>query len=301
VEGEQIRGENENEGEGGLESDSDEEATDQGEGRKPKPSLKVLSINVSGINDPGKRRALFTWLRLQRADIILLSETHLADQAKIPFWQAAWARRGGGPEGASWWAVSSSPHTGGTAVLMRPNLPAKILGVEREEGGHGRWVRVRAMLDETEFVWQAVYAPAEGPARVRWIADPAWRPPTSLARHIIGGDLNCVEDAARDTVNRPEYGNAGGRECADASAALGWCDAWLDQRRAKVGSGMTFWRGVGGSRIDRIYVDSTSGQQILRAWTCVWAQSDHLAIACTLSELGARGGPSPSASPRTET
>ena len=44
---------------------------------KMKPdSLKFLSLNVRGLGNFRKRRAIFTWCRKQNADLIFLQETH---------------------------------------------------------------------------------------------------------------------------------------------------------------------------------------------------------------------------------
>ena len=125
------------EGGRGAVNDSDEESDDERAVTKmPRAALKIVNINVSGINNPLKRRQLFAWLRENKIDVALLSETHLADNSKIPYWQRGWA-----PSAAaykSWWSVSATPHTGGTAVLLRPSLQATMGRVEmdaRENNG----------------------------------------------------------------------------------------------------------------------------------------------------------------------
>ena len=44
---------------------------------KMKPdSLKLLSLNVRGLGNFRKRRAIFAWCRKENADLIYLQETH---------------------------------------------------------------------------------------------------------------------------------------------------------------------------------------------------------------------------------
>ena len=44
---------------------------------KTKPdSLKLVSLNVRGLSNFRKRRAIFTWFRKRKADVIFLQETH---------------------------------------------------------------------------------------------------------------------------------------------------------------------------------------------------------------------------------
>ena len=40
-------------------------------------SVKLLSVNVRGLSNFKKRRAIFTWCRKRNADFIFLQETHL--------------------------------------------------------------------------------------------------------------------------------------------------------------------------------------------------------------------------------
>ena len=39
-------------------------------------SVKLLSVNVRGLSNFKKRRAIFTWCRKWNADFIFLQETH---------------------------------------------------------------------------------------------------------------------------------------------------------------------------------------------------------------------------------
>lgn len=57
---------------------------------KIKPdSLKLVSLNVRGLRNFRNHRAIFTWGRKQKADLIFLQETHStkADEFK---WKKEW-------------------------------------------------------------------------------------------------------------------------------------------------------------------------------------------------------------------
>lgn len=43
-------------------------------------SVKILSLNVNGLNNPIKRQKVMSKLRKEKAQIIYLQETHLTDQ-----------------------------------------------------------------------------------------------------------------------------------------------------------------------------------------------------------------------------
>ena len=48
---------------------------------KAKPqSIKLLSLNVRGLSNFHKRRAIFSWCRKQKADLIFLQETPIPQQ-----------------------------------------------------------------------------------------------------------------------------------------------------------------------------------------------------------------------------
>ena len=57
---------------------------------KMKPdSLKFLSLNVRGLGNLRKRRAIFTWCRKQNADLIFLQETHSTKNCESQ-WKKEW-------------------------------------------------------------------------------------------------------------------------------------------------------------------------------------------------------------------
>ena len=52
---------------------------------KAKPeSIKLLSLNVRGLSNFHKRRAIFSWCRKQKADLIFLQETHSPAERQDP-------------------------------------------------------------------------------------------------------------------------------------------------------------------------------------------------------------------------
>ena len=55
-----------------------------------RPSLRLLSLNVNGLRSASKRSSLFTLLRRDRWDVVLLQETHHTDEAE----GQAWAEEG---------------------------------------------------------------------------------------------------------------------------------------------------------------------------------------------------------------
>ena len=57
---------------------------------KENVNLKILSLNVPGIQSPEKRNALFICLNKQRADIINLQETYSSKDIEN-IWRTQWS------------------------------------------------------------------------------------------------------------------------------------------------------------------------------------------------------------------
>ena len=256
------------------------------------PPVRVATLNVSGLNNREKRWGIFSFLRDRlKAQVVLLSETHLSDEAQVPFWSQKWGvgRDDGAPR--AFWSRSDSPHTGGAAVLFHPSLPITVKEVERDPGPRGRWVRVRVLLFKREWTFTAVYAPAQAAERVQFMSKPEWAKPDGLgALAVVGGDFNCVEDVEMDVVRRPKYENAGGSELCKWVEAGGWQDGDRVKRRASAHSNMTFVQEVGASRLDRIYVGAGLDRAVRSVETQVCALSDHRAVVMLLTEGGKAAG-----------
>ena len=85
---------------------------------KMKPdSLKLLSLNVRGLGNFRKRRAVFTWCRKQKADLIFLQETHTTKNYESQ-WKKEW--------GSSIMFSHGRTNARGVAVLIRSGLDIVI-------------------------------------------------------------------------------------------------------------------------------------------------------------------------------
>ena len=83
-------------------------------------ALRLLSLNVNGMQSAHKRLTLFSELLLNAWDVIVLQETHHDNEAE----GLAWAREGAGVGkpwlGDTFWSsCSHNPRSGGVAVLFR--------------------------------------------------------------------------------------------------------------------------------------------------------------------------------------
>ncbi len=72
--------------------------------------LKILTLNVRGLNDKKKRQNVYYWLRRTDADIIALQETHLGRACDESKWSHEW-------DGQSYWTVAAG-NSKGVALLF---------------------------------------------------------------------------------------------------------------------------------------------------------------------------------------
>ena len=88
--------------------------------------LKILSLNVRGLNTSTKRRQVFRWLHQQNSEVIFLQETYSSVQtAKL--WEAEW--------GGKMVACHGSTHSRGVMFLFKPKINVSIGNVIRDKNG----------------------------------------------------------------------------------------------------------------------------------------------------------------------
>ena len=227
-----------------------------------------MCVNVRGFNNPDKRRTLRHWLkRVVRADISLLSETHCDSQEKADQWTKEWSGLSAAlqPEATkrnAYFSISSSPHTGGTAVLLHPDFvpQVNVTKVSSDTQHQGAWTSILMNFDGKVFQIDALYMPVDPSLRVPAIEDyfsacHSSSSPDTL--HIAGGDINCVEEKWRDVQTLSSYPNRGGDEWLAQRASAHLMDAWLHHCPDRAG----FTRAPAGSttktRIDRLYLSTS--------------------------------------------
>ena len=74
--------------------------------------IKILSLNVRGLRNHVKRRALFLYLKNQKADFHCLQETFLLEEDEV-IWASEW--------GGKILFSHRTQHSKGTGILQRPN------------------------------------------------------------------------------------------------------------------------------------------------------------------------------------
>lgn len=112
--------------------------------------LKVISLNVNGLNIQTKRRAIFDHIRLLNPHCCLLQETHSTDS--VP---AIWAAKWGGKIIFNHGSASSK----GVAILFKPGFqPAINAQVSDPEG---RLLLLDITVGSAAYLIGSIYAPMQ--------------------------------------------------------------------------------------------------------------------------------------------
>ena len=116
---------------------------------KVKPeSIKFLSLIVRGLSNFHKRRAIFSWCRKQKTNLIFLQETHSTTER-----QDQWRKEWGAPVLFS----HGSTNTRGVAILMKNSLNITIQ--QSEISSDGRFIVLKADINNETYTIANVYGP----------------------------------------------------------------------------------------------------------------------------------------------
>ena len=143
--------------------------------------LKLLSLNVRGLRNQNKRRAIFSYLKSQRATIYCLQETHcLANDEKV--WSSEW-------DGQIIYSHGTA-HSRGACTLLNPNSTYHFRTIESDS--QGRFVIAKLGVEKEYFFIVDIYAPNDYRNEDNFIKtlSECIISKTNTSRVIIAGDWN---------------------------------------------------------------------------------------------------------------
>lgn len=149
-------------------------------------NIKIVSLNVKGLNHVIKRQKILTFLKKEKAQIAFLSETHLNDLEHLKL-RRSWV-------GQVCYS-SYSTNSRGVAILIHRGLP---FTVERTiKDCDGRYVLVSGYLYGEHILIGCIYGPTSYEAAffLKLLSDVSL---VSTPYVILGGDFNCVSDPSVD-------------------------------------------------------------------------------------------------------
>ena len=243
-------------------------------------ALSVIAVNACGLNARDKRIRFFHWLRSLDVDVILLSETHCSSAEAAMLWASDWHIQ----SDSSAFSLSSSAHTGGSAILLHPRAltRSRHCRFSTHHSFNGALTLATVEYAGTCYSFASIYAPVDSPSRLAFfrhlcsVSFPA-------GPLIMGGDFNCVENPARDHRGiSPAYHaqQPGGALLADLCARRQLVDGWLTFYGA--GGPPPFTRysptSESATRIDRLYVSATLATSISAMSVVSAPWTDHAAV-----------------------
>ena len=159
----------------------------------PHAELKLLTLNVRGLNNDDKRRQVCTWLKDSKSDIILLQETHLTEKTnKIMALQV---------KSYETFFNNGGTNTKGTMILCKKNV--SLAGKEIYKDGNGRLQAVEVDINGKKVIIWNIYAPNTIHEQIQFYN----RLQEVLNKHkgekILGGDFN-VARTKRDRTGKCE-------------------------------------------------------------------------------------------------
>ena len=239
--------------------------------------LKVASLNVRGLNAHAdslggipKRVALWKWVKVHKIDVLLLQETHATTSTATGFWTKQWG-------GQALWAPSTTPHSGGTAILVTRQIKGTLKN--KSTGPDGSWAREDLETEEGTLTFLSAYAPTDPPARGQWIQNTLSQGLRNLKHPTIaGGDWNCVSNGTLDSIS-PYTGLLQGGKAIDQLMAENGRDDVLRITQPDH-KWFTRWEGLHGNRLDRIFASGSLCEETMHLAPIMCPWSDHYLLPC---------------------
>ena len=169
--------------------------------------LKILSLNARGLRNTNKRRAIFSYLKDQKATIFNLQETFSKPEDEN-IWTAEWGGKG--------FFSNGREHSKGVTMLINPARKFQVSIVEIDP--HGRYLISKLQVELTICYVINVYAPNDYREQEQFI-------------RILGEKLVSKTDTTKlikETTYRNSIITLGARDFS--SAVSGFCQVFIVTR-----------------------------------------------------------------------
>ena len=146
--------------------------------------FKLLSLNVRGLGISKKRRAVFTWCKRKKSDIILFQETHSTRETQDK-WKKEW--------GGQIYFSHGKSNARGVAIFIRKGLDHKI--VHSVTDSNGRLIILSIEIQDVLYKIINIYAPNNDGMAVSFFHNLSIifqnEGVDEEDNIVIGGDFNC--------------------------------------------------------------------------------------------------------------
>jgi len=250
------------------------------------PNIKLLSLNVRGINGESKRQSIYQYVKSKKVDICFLQETYSSRDTEN-VWQEEW-------EGKIMFCHGTS-HSRGVMMLFRKGLDITIK--ESCIDPSGRYIFVKAIMQSCHIQLMNIYAPTKCNEQVTFFKNVSnlLANYNSPSEHLIlGGDFNLLMNPDIDrkggSFSKTTYYDNALKEIEGLIERNNLCDIWRNRypklrrytwRRAnpKIHSRLDLWL------VSVICQDYCKEVDIIPS-----IRSDHSAIVLSLEGINAVKG-----------
>ena len=237
--------------------------------------LKLLTLNVRGLNKNAKRLTLFHWLQENNIDIACLQETFCIESFKEVFNNSC--------SGKVIHSFTDSPHSRGVCIVLSNKLKYKL--INKHGSKDGRKLLINIKIDEDIYTVVNVYAPNIIKERINfmkqlatWIAQYS----LNLDNLILCGDMNCC---CENKDRRNQNGDKSNRFLNKCINSLHLKDIW---RLAHPNEIMFTYKDI--SRIDYILLSHILSAIVPRCEILsIPTIPDHRAVVVNIGDTHNRG------------
>lgn len=182
-------------------------------------NLKILSLNVNGIRNIVKRKAIFLFCRRSNADICFLQETHSCEDDR-KFWKSQW--------GDQLYLSHASNNSAGVAILFN-KFKGDILETHLSE--EGRWIILVLKVNNIILIVNNNYGHNNNALAKNMFIQLTvnlirLKEKYKEAHLMIGGDLNDTADDSMDRLPARMPSSSRFNVISYLSEQLNVIDAW---------------------------------------------------------------------------
>ena len=111
-------------------------------------NLKITSCNTRGLAESVKRKKVFLYNKVNKADVVFFQETHSVKGVE-KVWRNTW--------GGQMYFSHGTNLARGVAIAFQRDLDVKVLDIKRDE--EGRFLLLKAEVENEKFLFVNIYAP----------------------------------------------------------------------------------------------------------------------------------------------
>ena len=243
--------------------------------------IRIGSLNVRGLGNRLKRKAIFNYLRDKDLDVIFLQETHTCKK-NIKLYETEW--------GSKWCTASCSSNSRGAAILFKPNSKLQIKKTACDH--NGRHVICTVQMDTSLYTFCNIYAPNDDSPE---FFNSVFKTLAKFSEEniIIGGDFNTVMDLKLDRFNSTQNNNKASTLIKTYMEQYQMYDIW---RNCNIETKRYTWfkkdhGNTKASRLDYFLVSAGLTSKVTNTEISSTTRSDHSLIKIDIEDNTFKRGP----------